>query len=220
MADSTTHLDLLSESQAGKATSANALFDALSPALFGGRRDRACSGLIWGYYGGWLCKFDGSLVEVANGTLTLGANTTNRVYVKLDGTIGVFQGVSTAAADELYLLYSVVTDSASVTAYDDRRNCFFPPWAVLRSSVDVSSSDATLVGATHRAGYLTVTGTLPANRNVVVPNDWQGAVYNNTTGAFTLTFKTASGSGVAVAQTKRATLLADGTNVVRITPDT
>lgn len=218
MSDSTTHLDLLSESQSGKATSANALFDALSPALFGGRRASACSGLTWGYYGGALAKSDGSLVAVANGTLSLTASATNRVYLTLSGTIAVTSGA--AAADELVLLYAVVTGAATVTSYQDHRYCFDPPWAVVRASADAASGDVTLSGSTRRAGYLTVTGNLPANRNVIVPNDWQGVVYNNTTGAFSLTFKTASGSGVAVAQTKRATLLADGTNVVRITPDT
>lgn len=218
MADSTTHLDLLSESQSGKATSANALFDALSPALFGGRCASACSGLTWGYYGGALAKSDGSLVAVGNGTLTLTASATNRVYLTLSGTIAVTSGA--AAADELVLLYAVVTGASSVTSYQDHRYCFDPPWAVVRASADAASGDVTLSGSTRRAGYLTVTGNLPANRNVIVPNDWQGVVYNNTTGAFSLTFKTASGSGVAVAQTKRATLLADGTNVVRITPDT
>lgn len=219
MADSTTHLDLLFESQSGKATSANALFDAGSPATFGARRASACSGLTWGYYGGWINKFDGSLAEVANGTLTLTASSTNRVYLKLDGSIGVVTG-SSAAADELVLLYAVVTGASSVTSYDDHRVCMTPPWAVQRSSVDLSAGDVTLSGAPRRAGYLTVNGTLAANRNVVVPNDWQAAVFNNTTGAYTVTVKTAGGTGVVVAQTKRAQLLADGTNVVRVTPDT
>lgn len=218
MADSTTHIYLLSESQAGKATSANALFDAASPAMFGARRASACSGLTWGYYGGWINKYDGSLAEVANGTLSLTASATNRIYLKLDGTIGVVTG-SSAAADELLLLYVVVTGGSSVTSYDDHRTWMTPPWAVLRSSVDLSSGDVTVSGATRRAGYLTINGTLTTNRNVVVPNDWQGAVFNNTSGAYTVTVKTSGGSGVVVAQTKRATLLADGTNVVRLTAD-
>jgi hypothetical protein len=45
-------------------------------------------------------------------------------------------------------------------------------------------------------------------------------VFCNNSGAFTTTFKTAAGSGVVVAQGKRALLLADGSNVVRVTPDT
>jgi hypothetical protein len=218
MADSTTHLDLISESQSGKATAANGLLDAASPAMFGARRASACSGLTWGYYGGWLYKYDGSLAEVANGTLSLTASATNRVYLKLDGTIGVVTG-TTAAADELILLYAVVTGVSTVTSYEDHRFAISQPWMVHRASVDVAAGNATVSGATRRAGYLTVTGALTVNRNVIVPNDWHGYVYNNTSGAYTVTVKTSGGSGIVVAQTKRAKLFADGTNVVRLTAD-
>lgn len=218
MADRTTHLDLLSESQAGKATSANANFDAASPAMFGARRASACSGLTWGYYGGWLYKFDGTLVKIANGTISLTASQTNRVYVKLDATIGVVSG-TTPAADEMFLLYYVFAGASSVSDYEDYRFAFHLPWIVVRTSVDVSAGDVTLSGVTRRAWYLIINGTLPVNRNVIVPNDWHGYVFNNTTGAYTVTVKTSGGSGVVVAQTKRAKLLADGTNVVRLTAD-
>ena len=218
MADSTTNLDLISESQSGKATAANGLFDASSPAMFGARRAAACSGLTWGYYGGWLYKYDGSLVAVANGTLSLTASATNRIYLKLNGTIGVTTGTS-AAADELILLYVVVTGTSTVTSYEDYRFAISQPWMVHRASVDVSSGDATVSGATRRAGFLTVIGALTTNRNVIVPDDWHGYVYNNTTNAYTVTVKTSGGSGVVVAQTMRAKLFADGTNVVRLTAD-
>ena len=87
------------------------------------------------------------------------------------------------------------------------------------ASVAVTSADVTLKGHEHCARYLTTTGVLTGNRNVIVPTDWEGLVYCNNTGAFTTTFKTSGGSGVVVAQTKRAHLMADGTNVVRITAD-
>ena len=58
-------------------------------------------------------------------------------------------------------------------------------------------------------------GTLTSNLVVVVPTTvkrlW--AVYNATGGAFTLTVKTATGSGVTVAQGKRNLVYTDGTNV-------
>jgi hypothetical protein len=87
------------------------------------------------------------------------------------------------------------------------------------ASVTVTTADVTLKGHEHCARYLTTTGVLTGNRNVIVPTDWEGLVYCNNTGAFTTTFKTSGGSGVVVAQTKRAHLMADGTNVVRITAD-
>jgi|SRR5882762_628742 len=65
------------------------------------------------------------------------------------------------------------------------------------------------------------TGILTANINVVIATiTKQFTVFNNTTGAFTLTVKTATGTGIAVGQGKRAILYCDGTNVVRVTADT
>jgi hypothetical protein len=63
-------------------------------------------------------------------------------------------------------------------------------------------------------GTLTFTGGLTANISVIVPNSpskW--IVANLTTGAFTLTVKTAAGAGVAVSQNKTQSIACDGTNV-------
>ena len=87
------------------------------------------------------------------------------------------------------------------------------------ASVAVTAADVTLKGQEYSAPYLTTTGTLTGNRNVIVPNNWQGAVFCNNSGPYTTTFKTASGTGIVVAQGKRAVLIADGTNVVRVTAD-
>lgn len=218
MSGSTPNLDLISQSQSSKEITANAMFDAASPAMFGGRRASTCTGLTWGYYGGDSNKSDGTIVTVANGTLTLAANSTNRVYVSNSGTVAVTG--STVAADEQYVLYTVVTGASSVTSYSDIRTCFSPPWFSSRGSIDVAAADATLSGYSRRVKYLTITGALTVNRNVIVPTDvWQGYVFNNTSGAYTVTVKTSGGTGVVVGQGKRCILLADGTNVVRITAD-
>jgi hypothetical protein len=59
------------------------------------------------------------------------------------------------------------------------------------------------------------TGALTGNRNVIVPNTIQQYwVTNSTTGAFSLTVKTASTSGVAVTQTASAILYSNGNQVV------
>lgn len=58
-------------------------------------------------------------------------------------------------------------------------------------------------------------GLLTGNRNVIVPATVQQYwINNNTTGAFNLTVKTASGSGVVVPQGGAAILYCNGTNVV------
>ena len=75
-----------------------------------------------------------------------------------------------------------------------------------------------LTAAEARCQYLTTTGTLTGNRNVIVPNNWQGLCSANNSGAFHNNLQT-SGGTASVAQGKRALLLADGTNVVRGTTD-
>lgn len=81
-------------------------------------------------------------------------------------------------------------------------------------------ADVTLTIAEARNQILECTGALTANINVIVPAvAWQWTVHNNTSGTFTLTVKTASGTGIAVLQGKRAILYGDGTNIVSATTD-
>jgi hypothetical protein len=63
-------------------------------------------------------------------------------------------------------------------------------------------------------GTFNFTGALTANIAVIVPSTpGKWIVKNNTTGAFTLTVKTAAGTGVAVSQGKIQSIAGDGTNV-------
>ncbi len=67
-----------------------------------------------------------------------------------------------------------------------------------------------------RAAVLRFTGSLASNATIIVPDavTKQYVVRNDTTGAFTLTIKTTSGTGVAVPQGVATIVRADGTNVV------
>jgi len=120
-------------------------------------------------------------------------------------------------------LYTVVTGASTVTSYTDQRAWVTPPFINSSGSTAVTTADVDLTAAANadkaRCAYLTTTGALTANRNVIVPNNWQGTVFCSNSGAFTTTFKTTPGTGVVVAQGKRAVLVADSTNVVRVTPD-
>jgi hypothetical protein len=216
MASSSSNLDLISESQAGKATTANELFNAGSPATLFGRRNSTSTGLTWGYYGGQMVV-DGVLTTISNSTVSLSASTTN--YVE-STRAGVVSKNTTGFTLGSIPLYTVVAGASSVTTYTDNRAWVQPLHITSKASVAVTAADVTLTQAQAACRYLTTTGAITgANRNVIVPNDWEGIVYCNNTGAFTTTFKTSGGSGIVVAQTKRAHLLADGTNVVRITAD-
>jgi len=69
-----------------------------------------------------------------------------------------------------------------------------------------------------------LTGTITGNKNVVIPDGIEKTyiVENATTGAFTVTFKTTSGTGFTFGTTEktRAILYSDGTNVVEVINNT
>lgn len=217
MASITPNLDLIAQSQASKEITANALFDAGSPATLFGRRASLCSGLNWFYYGG-VMLVDGVLTTISNNAAALALTASATNYIEATRA-GVVSKNTTAFTPGSIPLYTVVTGASSVTSYTDQRAWVQPEHLTSMTSVSVTTADVTLNDAQSRCSYLTTTGALTANRNVIVPNNWQGTVFCNNSGAFTTTFKTAAGSGVVVAQGKRAILIADGTNVVRITSD-
>jgi hypothetical protein len=121
MSNSTSLLDTIATNQSSKEVTANALFDATSPATIWGRRASACAGLTWGYYGGW---FNGQLT---NGTLILTASSTN--YVMADATTGAVTVNTTGFVAGKIPLYTVVTGASTVTSYTDQRS--YVPAALL-----------------------------------------------------------------------------------------
>jgi hypothetical protein len=68
-------------------------------------------------------------------------------------------------------------------------------------------------------GVLNLTGALTANIAVIVPAAGKWTVVNGTSGAYTLTVKTASGTGVVVTQGRSQNLWCDGTNVYQQVTD-
>lgn len=64
--------------------------------------------------------------------------------------------------------------------------------------------------------------SLTSTRNIVLPilSGYKWTVFNGTTGGQSLQFIGTSGTGVTVANGKRAIIYADGTNIQRVTPDT
>lgn len=124
MANSTTNLDTISSSQASKEVTANAMFDAMSQAAIFGRRASTTSALTWGYYGGAYSKADGTLDEVANGTVALTGSATNYIS-ETDGVVNVATaapaGWPAPLAGGARALYAVVCDASGVTSYTDYR---------------------------------------------------------------------------------------------------
>lgn len=91
-----------------------------------------------------------------------------------------------------------------------------PVFAFDYTSIDVAGSGNYILSGSelNRIAYQ-FTGALTGNRNIIVPNTVQQYwVTNDTTGSYTFTVKTASGTGVEVAQGSRTIMYCDGTNVV------
>ncbi|PKH35127.1 hypothetical protein BI292_25975 [Pseudomonas sp. 43NM1] len=83
------------------------------------------------------------------------------------------------------------------------------------TTVSVAGSGSTLLTAAQvRAGVLYLNGTLTGNKTVIVPTEpARFQVCNTTTGPFTLTVKTAAGSGILVTQSMCSLLFCDGASV-------
>lgn len=214
MSNSTATFDPIVQSQASKEITANAYFDAVSPASSFGRRQSTSSGLTWGYYGATI-SVDGVLTQIANGTLALSASTTNYVEATRAGVVSKnTTGFTTGSIP----LYQIVTGVSTVTSYTDYRLQAPPVTGKLAKAM--SDANTTLSAQEARNQILEFTGTLTAARNIVVPlAAQQWTVYNNTTGGFGLQFIGATGTGVTVAAGKRAIIYSDGTNVVRVSAD-
>lgn len=81
------------------------------------------------------------------------------------------------------------------------------------AAVSVTAADVTLTAAQYRCGVIVCSGALTGNRNVIFPVKGKWKLINNCTGAFTLTAKTAAGTGVVINQGCLGNVIADGANI-------
>lgn len=126
----------------------------------------------------------------------------NVTYVSLTGTSNTGQQPDTATAFWEQWAY---TDTA------------FQPRVDQITAFAVTTADVTLTAAQAKAGILNVTGTLTGNRNIIIPNTARRLiVINGTSGAFTLSVKTASGVAVAVGQGSASSIVCDGNNNIKL----
>jgi hypothetical protein len=88
------------------------------------------------------------------------------------------------------------------------------------TTLGIQDGSSDTAGNTNAARNLIIelTGTITGNQVVTVPDSVEKSyiIKNNTTGTFTVEFKTASGTGVTFGTTDKSTkiLFADGTNIV------
>lgn len=209
MSDSTTLLEQIETAQASKEVTANQLFDAVSPASAYGRHAEACGGLTWGYYGGSI-MVNGVPTAIANGSITLTASTTNYVSISAAGVVTK----ATTRTPENAPLYSIVTGASSVTSYVDERGPALMS-RITQGAVSqaVTTANVTLAQAQALAEMIVITGTLTAQRDVIVPlvrRRW--SVYHGGA-SYPIRVIGASGTGVVLNVGQRAIVECDGTNV-------
>ncbi|MFN9140393.1 MAG: hypothetical protein ACK5V8_04820 [Betaproteobacteria bacterium] len=211
--------DFIAEGQSQKEVTANGYFDASSPSILFGRRASTTGLLTWGFYGGEMLV-DGVLTAIGNSSFALTASATNFVEATRAGSVS---GNTTGFTAGRIPLYEVVTNATTVTSYTDRRAWVQPLHvAGLLSRSMTADANITLTAAEARNQVLRFTSTvsLTTTRDVIVPLAPQiWTVSNETNGAQSLRFIGLSGTGITVANARRAIIFSDGTNLVRATAD-
>lgn len=213
MSSSSTNLDLIQTSQAGKEITANAFFDAASPATLYGRRAAGCSGLVFALYGG-MVWIDGP-TSIANVSLTLTASQAN-VYIEAKREDGSVTQNNTGWTPGRIPLYQAATDASTVTSYTDCRLQGMPSCPL--ATVTVSGTSGAFQYDAALAKIVVIAGSPTGDFTIqVATTPWIYTVLNTTAHAATL--GTGSGSTVTIAAGKTAQVLTDGTQVVRVTAD-
>ncbi len=218
MADSTSNIDTISQSQSGKEVTANAAFNAFSRSADFARRASVSSGLTWGFYGTPRWYVNATATAKANGTVTLTASSTR--YVSVDRALAVTENATVFPADKL-ATYKITVGPSTVTSYEDHRDTHhINRFLYGRVALAMANTNQTLTYEQAMCESVELTGALTALRDVVVPTVPRAyTIFANVTGGFGVRVKTSAGSGITVADGKRAIVECDGTNVVRITAD-
>lgn len=220
MADSTTNIDTISDSQASKEVTANAFFDAVSIASAFGRRASTSSGLTMGFYGTPRWYFDGVAVARTNAAFALTGSSTR--YISINRTFTSFSEDAGAFDPAELPLFKCTTDGSSITAREDHRDLHhYIRFQYSRIVIAMGDADVTLTALQAFCESLEFTGSNTAVRNVVVPAVPRAyTVYANTTTNGVLVCTAGSPTeGVTIAVGKTAIVECDGTRVRRITAD-
>lgn len=211
----------LVEGQAQMATAANANFDAVDAAVTFAYKATTTTGLVFGYYGG-IIEVAGVQTSIAAGTVTLTASQTN--YVQALPTTGVVSANTSGFTAGYIPLHIIATGSSTITTITDYRVLLDRP-QLSQTLAKTWPSDAsyTLSAAESRARYIRLSGsTLTTTRDLLVPANWNGFVYNGTGGAQSVRVVESGspqGSGVTIANGFGAFVYGDGTNIYRATTD-
>lgn len=217
MSDSTTPFGTIAIGQGDQATKANALFDASAPVAIYAAKYATTSGLTLGYHGGKI-SINGVVTTIADGTLVLIGSTTN--YVEVNPVTGALSKNTSAYTPGYWRIGRAVTGSASITTWYDDRFLNFGKQTWLLTKAFPSDANYTLTQPEAEADVISITaGVISTTRDFIVPivfpKTW--TVINNT--AQSVRIIGSSGTGITIATVKTATVMANGTNVIRLTAD-
>lgn len=217
MSDSTTPFGTIAVGQGDQAAKANALFDASAPVAIYAKKYATTTGLTLGFHGGKI-SVNGVITVIGDGTLTLSASLTN--YVEANPSTGVVSKNTSAYTPGYWRIGRAVTGTASITTWHDDRFVNFAKQTWLLTKAFPSDANYTLTQPEAEADVISITaGTISTTRDFIVPISFPKVwtVINKT--AQSVRIIGATGTGITIATVKTATVMADGTNVVRLTAD-
>lgn len=217
MSDSSTPFGTISTGQGNQAAKANALFDASAPVAIYAKKYATTSGLTLGFHGGKVAV-NGVVTTVSDGTIFLTASATN--YIEANPSTGDVSKNTTAYTPGYWRIGRAVTGTASITTWYDDRYLGFGQQTRMLTKAFPSDANYTLTQPEADVDVISISaGTVTVTRDFIVPvifpHVW--TVINKT--AQSVRIIGASGTGITIATTKTAIVMADGTNVVRITAD-
>jgi hypothetical protein len=202
-------LDTITEGQDSKEVTANNMAEAESPAALFGCRSTQTNGLTFGYYGG-VMLVDGAITAISSGTVLLTGSTTNYVESTYAGVVSKNTTGFTAGRIPLY---TIATTSTAISTVTPARAFVEPSYLPQIAAVSISTANVTLTAAQARCKIIVLSGTLTGDRSLIVPDRGVWIVDDNTSGSFTVTVKTASGTGATTTQGSASIFFSDGTNV-------
>jgi hypothetical protein len=183
--------------------------------------------------------FDGYISSQADGYVHISATSGTPIFLFDGHNIGFFTGselVTDASQGVIFLPNSPVVPTAfpvngSILFIESGIPYLMSTSGVVQAVVSgrisrqlTADANYTALQVDFQANIMEFTSSLSltATRNIVLPilSGFQWTVFNGTTGAQSLQFIGATGTGITVGNGKRAILYADGTNIQRVTSDT
>lgn len=217
MSDSSTPFGTIANGQGNQTAKANGLFDALVPVAIYAMEYANTSGLVLGYHGGKI-SINGVVTAIADGTVNLTSSTTN--YVEANPATGAVTRSTSGYTPGYWRIGRAVTGAASITTWYDDRYVGFGQQTRMLTKAFPSDANYTLTQPEADVDVIKISaGTISTTRDFIVPVAFPKVwtVVNGT--AQSVRIIGASGTGITIATTKAAMVMADGTNVIRLTAD-